>query len=72
MGLGASCPRPFVPRLCATQSPDGVDLSRLAIYPSGFGAIGDPSRSSVARGDALMALKIKAAIAQIVARRGSG
>jgi creatinine amidohydrolase len=51
--------------------PDGVDLSRLAIYPSGFGAIGDPSRSSIARGDALMALKIKAAIAQIVAGRGS-
>jgi creatinine amidohydrolase len=52
--------------------PDGVDLSRLAIYPPGSGAVGDPSRSSIARGDALMALKIKAAVAQIVAGRGSG
>jgi creatinine amidohydrolase len=51
--------------------PDGVDLSRLAIYPSGFGVIGDPSRSSIARGDALMALKIKAAVAQIIVGRGS-
>jgi creatinine amidohydrolase len=52
--------------------PEGVDLSRLAIYPPGSGATGDPSRASIARGDALMALKIKAAIAQIVAGRSSG
>ena len=50
--------------------PEGVDLSRLANYPSGSGAIGDPSRSSVARGNDMMTLKIKAAVAQIVAGRG--
>ncbi|MGI4940888.1 MAG: creatininase family protein [Janthinobacterium lividum] len=48
--------------------PGGVDLSRL---PKGtadltaLGAFGDPRRSSVARGDAMMKLKVDAAVAQI-------
>lgn len=48
--------------------PGGVDLSRLPASLSSFadlGVIGDPSRSTVAMGDALMALKIGAAVAQI-------
>ena len=48
--------------------PGGVDLSRLPASPSSFvglGVIGDPRRSTVARGNALMALKVDAAAAQI-------
>jgi creatinine amidohydrolase/Fe(II)-dependent formamide hydrolase-like protein len=50
--------------------PEGVDLSRLGVHPSDSGAIGDPARSTIARGDALMALKVQAAVAQIRAARG--
>lgn len=57
--------------------PDGVDLSRLpahALSWAGFGVIGDPRRSTVSRGDAMMSLKVKAAVAQIraVLARSSG
>ncbi len=48
--------------------PGGVDLSRLPSGPlswSGHGVAGDPRRASAARGDALMAIKISAAVAQI-------
>lgn len=48
--------------------PGGVDLSRLPASLSSFaglGVIGDPRRSTVATGNALMALKINAAVAQI-------
>ena len=53
--------------------PAGVDLSRLpAGIPAmaGLGAFGDPRRSTIARGDAMMALKIDAAVAQIRAAAG--
>jgi creatinine amidohydrolase/Fe(II)-dependent formamide hydrolase-like protein len=53
--------------------PGGVDLSRLPSSLSplpGLGVIGDPRRSTVARGDALMALKVNAAVAQIRAATG--
>ena len=53
--------------------PGGVDLSRLPARLSSFaalGVIGDPRRSTVARGDAMMALKINAAVAQIRAATG--
>ncbi len=53
--------------------PGGVDLSRLPASPSSFaglGVVGDPRRSTVARGDALMALKVGAAVAQIRAATG--
>ncbi len=53
--------------------PDGVDLSRLPSVSSalqGFGVLGDPRRSTIARGDALMAMKINAAVAQIRAATG--
>jgi creatinine amidohydrolase/Fe(II)-dependent formamide hydrolase-like protein len=48
--------------------PDGVDMSRLprsttALAP--LGASGDPRRATFARGDALMALRIDAALRQI-------
>ncbi len=58
--------------------PEGVDLSRLgADWPGpgpGSGVVGDPSRSTVARGEALMALKVEAAVARIAAatRRAAG
>ncbi len=45
--------------------PGGVDLSRLGRNWPGSGVVGDPARSTVARGDALMALKVRAAVAQI-------
>jgi hypothetical protein len=48
--------------------PGGVDLSRLPKGTgdlSGLGAFGDPRRSSIARGDAMMTLKVDAAVAQI-------
>ena len=53
--------------------PGGVDLSRLPAGTgdlSGLGAYGDPRRSSIARGDAMMALKVEAAVAQIRAATG--
>ena len=53
--------------------PGGVDLSRLPASVSSFaglGVIGDPRRSTVARGDAMMALKVGAAVAQIRAATG--
>ncbi len=53
--------------------PSGVDLSRLPSslsFLSGSGVIGNPRRSTVARGDALMALKVDAAVAQIRAAVG--
>ena len=53
--------------------PGGVDLSRLPASLSSFaglGVVGDPRRSTVARGDALMALKVDAAVAQIRAAIG--
>ena len=48
--------------------PGGVDLSRLP--PAGaalasLGSFGDPRRSTIARGDAMMKLKVDAAVAQI-------
>ncbi len=53
--------------------PEGVDLSRLGRdWPGpGSGVVGDPARSTIARGDALMALKVKAAVAQIAAAAAS-
>jgi creatinine amidohydrolase/Fe(II)-dependent formamide hydrolase-like protein len=48
--------------------PEGVDMSRLPSAPSALGALGasgDPRRASFARGDALMALRIDAALRQI-------
>jgi creatinine amidohydrolase/Fe(II)-dependent formamide hydrolase-like protein len=52
--------------------PRGVDLSRLpadrARLPS-LGASGDPSRASAARGEALLAMRIAAAVAEIRAAR---
>ena len=53
--------------------PGGVDLSRLPPGTgdlSGLGAYGDPRRATVARGDAMMALKVSAAVAQIRAATG--
>lgn len=48
--------------------PDGVDLGRLPAQPGALpalGASGDPSRASAARGEALLAIRIAAAVAQI-------
>jgi creatinine amidohydrolase len=48
--------------------PAGVDLARLpllAITLRAEGSGGDPSRSTIARGDAMMALKVAAAVKQI-------
>jgi creatinine amidohydrolase/Fe(II)-dependent formamide hydrolase-like protein len=48
--------------------PAGVDLTRLPLLKIKLraeGADGDPSRSTIARGDAMMALKVNAAVAQI-------
>jgi creatinine amidohydrolase/Fe(II)-dependent formamide hydrolase-like protein len=48
--------------------PGGVDLSRLAshVLPwASLGVEGDPRHSTVARGDAMMSLKVKAAVAEI-------
>ncbi len=53
--------------------PGGVDLSRLPSSLSALaslGVVGDPRRSTVARGDAMMALKVGAAVAQIRAATG--
>ena len=53
--------------------PAGVDLSRLPTgiaAMAGMGAFGDPRRSTIARGDAMMALKVNAAVAQIRAAAG--
>lgn len=53
--------------------PGGVDLSRIPSSLStlvSLGAFGDPRRSTIARGDAMMALKVGAAVAQIRAARG--
>jgi creatinine amidohydrolase/Fe(II)-dependent formamide hydrolase-like protein len=50
--------------------PQGVDLSRLAAFGPGLGVVGDPSRSTIARGDAMMALKVRAAVDQIAAATG--
>ncbi len=48
--------------------PPGVDLSRLParieVLP-GLGATGDPSRASAARGEAMLAMRIAAAVEQI-------
>ncbi len=49
--------------------PDGVDLARLRDYPRDAGVVGTPGHANVARGEALMALKVKAAVAQISAER---
>jgi creatinine amidohydrolase/Fe(II)-dependent formamide hydrolase-like protein len=50
--------------------PEGVDLSRLATSGSGLGVVGEPSHSTIARGDAMMAMKVRAAVAQIAAATG--
>ncbi len=53
--------------------PEGVDMSRLpasAAALASLGASGDPRRASFARGDALMARRIDAAIRQIRAAMG--
>ena len=53
--------------------PEGVDLSRLPSTVSSFaglGSFGDPRRSSIPRGEAMMALKVAAAVAQIRAATG--
>jgi creatinine amidohydrolase/Fe(II)-dependent formamide hydrolase-like protein len=47
--------------------PEGVDLSRLDVISANDGVVGDPRRSTIDRGDALMALKVSAAVAQIKA-----
>jgi creatinine amidohydrolase/Fe(II)-dependent formamide hydrolase-like protein len=50
--------------------PDGVDLSRLTSDTPGLGVVGNPRHATIARGDAMMALKIRAAVAQIMAATG--
>lgn len=53
--------------------PRGVDLSRLPADPGrlpALGASGDPSRASAALGEALLAMRVDAAVAQIRAARG--
>jgi creatinine amidohydrolase/Fe(II)-dependent formamide hydrolase-like protein len=50
--------------------PDGVDLSRVAAVSPAEGVVGDPKRSTVGRGDALMAIKVSAAVAQIKSATG--
>ncbi len=48
--------------------PPGVDLARLPPRPDALpplGASGDPSRASAARGEAMLAMRIAAAVAQI-------
>ena len=53
--------------------PAGVDLSRIPSSQGasgGLGSFGDARRSTFARGDAMMALKVNAAIAQIRAATG--
>ena len=53
--------------------PRGVDLTRLPPRPGdlpALGASGDPSRASAVRGEALLAMRIAAAVAQIRAARG--
>lgn len=53
--------------------PGGVDLSRLPPGPLSWvehGVAGDPRHATAARGDALMALKIRAAVTQIRAATG--
>jgi creatinine amidohydrolase/Fe(II)-dependent formamide hydrolase-like protein len=53
--------------------PSGVDLARLPARPEALpalGATGDPSRASAARGEALLAMRVAAAVAQIRAARG--
>lgn len=53
--------------------PPGVDLSRLPRDPRdlpALGATGDPARSSAARGEALLAMRVEAAVAQIREARG--
>ncbi|CAH0231791.1 creatininase family protein [Roseomonas sp. CECT 9278] len=53
--------------------PPGVDLSRLPPRPAdlpALGATGDPARSSAARGEAMLAMRVEAAVAQIRAARG--
>ncbi len=52
--------------------PEGVDLSKLGGDASGLGVVGDPRRASMARGDALMAVKVRAAVAQILRATGRG
>jgi creatinine amidohydrolase/Fe(II)-dependent formamide hydrolase-like protein len=53
--------------------PPGVDLSRLPPDPAALprlGASGDPARASAERGEALLAIRVAAAVAQIRAERG--
>jgi creatinine amidohydrolase/Fe(II)-dependent formamide hydrolase-like protein len=53
--------------------PPGVDLSRLPPRTQdlpALGATGDPSRATAARGQALLAIRIAAAVAQVRAARG--
>ena len=53
--------------------PPGVDLTRLPPRPDGLpalGATGDPSRATAARGEAMLAMRIAAAVAQIRAAQG--
>lgn len=48
--------------------PEGVDLSRLPSNPGSYarlGVFGDPRRSTAARGEAMMALKVSGAVTQI-------
>jgi creatinine amidohydrolase/Fe(II)-dependent formamide hydrolase-like protein len=52
--------------------PPGVDLRRLPAGTGalpGLGATGDPSRATAARGEALLAMRIAAAVDQIRAAR---
>jgi creatinine amidohydrolase/Fe(II)-dependent formamide hydrolase-like protein len=53
----------------------GVDLSRLpshALSWASLGINGDPRRSTLERGDAMMSLKVKAAVAEISQARSAG
>lgn len=53
--------------------PPGVDLARLPPRPGGLpvlGATGDPSRATAAWGEAMLAMRIAAAVAQIRAAQG--
>ena len=53
--------------------PPGVDLSRLPSRPEALpalGATGEPARASAPRGEAMLEMRIAAAVAQIRAARG--
>lgn len=53
--------------------PPGVDLRRLeGVDAAALGASGDPARASAARGEAILPLRVAAAVAEIRAALGAG